>query len=92
MVGAWGSLTPQQQIHMALFSERWNTPAETIIKAEEGRLTDLADPEKHERLLIREIEADVFLSEAAAVTLVNWLNGQIKQLRDLRQLLEKEEE
>lgn len=73
---------------MALYSERWNTPAETLLRLEEGRVTDLPDP-KDERILIREIEADVFLSEESAVSLVNWLNGQISKLRELRQLQER---
>lgn len=92
MNGAWGSITPQGVIHMALYSERWNTPAETLIRPEEGRITDRPDPEKDERLLIREIEADVFLSQESAVSLVKWLNDQISKLRELRQLQEREEE
>ncbi len=77
---------------MALYSERWNTPAETFLRVEEGRMTDRPIPEKDEPLLIREIEADVFLSEESAVSLVNWLNGQIGKLRELRKLQERAEE
>ncbi len=73
---------------MALYSERWNTPAETLLRLEEGRVTDLPDP-KDERILIREIEADVFLSEESAGSLVKWLNDQISKLRELRQLQER---
>ena len=90
--GAWGGLTPQGGIHMAMFSERWSTPAETLIKLDEGQLIDLADPEKSERVLIREIEADAFLSEESAVSLVNWLNGHISKLRELKRLQEGAEE
>ncbi len=92
MDGAWGSITPQAVIHMALYSERWNTPEETLLRLEEGRVTDVPDPEKNERMLIREIEADIFLSEESAASLVKWLNTQIGKLRELRQLQEREEE
>ena len=79
---------------MALYSERWNTPAETLLRLEEGRVTDLPDTQT-ERVIIREIEADVFLSEKSAVSLVKWLNekiGKLRELRELRELQEREEE
>ena len=77
---------------MALYSQRWNMPGETLLTLEEGQITDRADPQKDERLVIREIEADAFLSEESAVSLVKWLNGQISKLRELRQLQESAEE
>lgn len=82
--GAWGAVTPQWNIHMALYSERPGTPDETEIQLDvQGGVRDVAVTVP--TFLIREIEADVILSEASAVGLRNWLNERLSELQSVRQ-------
>jgi len=81
--GAWGSVTPQLNVHMALFSEHRALPDGTLIQMDEvGGVKDT--PTEDPAILIREIEADVILSEQAAIALRDWLTGRIDQLKGFR--------
>ena len=79
--GAWGTFTPQWNIHMALYSERWALPEGTSVIFEPSGIIE--EPNRGSGL-IREIEADVILSEEAAVRLRTWLDERITQLRQAR--------
>lgn len=76
--GVWGGFTPQWNVHMALYSERWALPDGTTIRFDaEGVREDApvsAGP-------IREIEADVILSQTAAIALRDWLITRLSSLQ-----------
>jgi hypothetical protein len=77
--GAWGSLTLQGNIHMALFSEHRAFPEGTTISLNEQGVvqeTMMDDP----GVTIREIEADVILNPGGAVVLRDWLTGRLTEL------------
>lgn len=80
MDGAWGSITPQGLIHMAIYNERWEMPAgSTITAGPNSKLKEVADTT--EGRAIREIEADIFLDLPTAISLRNWLNDKIELLQ-----------
>lgn len=83
MDGAWGGLTPQGLIHMAIYNERWDGPTEgTVPIGPDGR--NLAEiPDEVEPRVIREVEANIFMSLAAAVSLRDWLDRRITELEEL---------
>lgn len=81
--GAFGSLTAQLNIHMAIYSEHRAFPEGSTIRIDaQGIATDTLAPDPG--IFIREIEADVILSESGAVGLRTWLDQQIKLLQDFR--------
>ena len=81
--GAWGGVTPQWNIHMALYSERWRLPTETVIRKDaDGVIRDY--PLDPPGVVIREIEMDVILEEKAAIWLRDWLTTKIADLQDQR--------
>lgn len=84
MDGAWGGVTPQGLIHMAIFNERWDAPTEsTVAISPDGRsLPEI--PDEVEARVIREIEANVFMSLVTAVSLRDWLNRKIADLEEGR--------
>lgn len=80
--GAWGSVTPQFNIHMALFSERWSLPAGTSIGPDpeaDGTLKDF--PREVPLEIEREVEVNVILDERAAAFLRDWLTEKIVDLQ-----------
>lgn len=89
--GAWGGVTPQLSIHIALYSERWSVPSETLvtIPRDASSYKDVAVQSPEERVIIREIEADVFLSEDAAIAVRDWLNDRIGAIRERRDEAER---
>lgn len=77
----WGGITPQSNIHMALFNERWTLPSQTLVKPDEEGTPVLKDyPIDPQVFVTREIEADVILSLSAAIFLRDWLTGKILEL------------
>jgi len=78
--GAWGGITPQFNIQMALFSERHPIPTEVSYKLEPSGLRDG---------IVREIEADVIMSLDVARALRIWLDNKIGEAEELRAELER---
>jgi hypothetical protein len=78
--GAWGNLTPQGNIHMALFTQSADFPdAVTIdIDPETHRATGPEQPSTS-NTVIREIQAVLVLSPGVAIAIRNWLDQQIPQ-------------
>jgi hypothetical protein len=77
----WGGITPQSNIHMALFNERWTMPSQTLVKPDEEGTSVLKDYAIDPPVLVtREIEADVILNLSAAIFLRDWLTGKINEL------------
>ena len=83
MDGAWGGVTPTRQIHMAIYNERWDAPTEgTVPISPDGQsLTEV--PDEIEARVIREVEANVFMSLDTAVSLRDWLDRKIADLEEL---------
>lgn len=91
--GAWGGLTPQVNIQMALYSERVKVPDLVTYAAESSGLKELERDGKSvparsaEREIERELEADVILSLEAALALRDWLDKKIDDATKARQQL-----
>lgn len=80
MDGAWGGITPQGQIQMAIFSERTAFPSRVRHEIDSGQLGAEIDREGH-RGIEREIEVDVRMSLEKAISLRNWLSDRIQDLQ-----------
>ena len=89
--GAWGSVTPQLNVHMAIYSEHKAFPEGTTIRSNpDGTMQDT--PTEDPGYLVREIEADIILSEAAATALRNWLSDRLDQIQAFRtEVLEQQQ-
>lgn len=77
--GALGGITPNHEIHMALFNERNPIPKEICHKIEDGRLGEEITRDTKSGI-IREIEIDAMMSLRTAKSLVKWLQEKIEQL------------
>jgi hypothetical protein len=76
--GAWGSVTPSGNIHMAMFSEHWPVPGETIISPDENGMVQDAATSIPDHIL-REIEIEVTMSRGTAKWLRDWLDVKLSQ-------------
>ena len=78
--GAIGGLTPTGGIHFALYTERHPIPRRLVHQVDEGGLGALLPNETVSRdAIVREMDADVFLSIDVARNLHNWLGGKIAE-------------
>lgn len=79
--GAFGGITPQGGIHLALFSERTPIPSEVVLEfdSETG-----AKEDKRERVqrdgLVREMEVGAILSIDTAKNLGIWLLEKVREI------------
>jgi hypothetical protein len=81
--GAWGSITPHGTVHVALFSEHLGLPDSTTVTiGKNGVVTDTPDPDA--KVVVREIEVEVILSEGAALGLRDWLTQRLTELQAAR--------
>ncbi len=81
--GAWGAVTAQLNVHAALYSEHRAFPDGTVISANpDGTISET--PTEDSGIVIREIEADLILSEAAAISLRRWLDDRIEEIARFR--------
>ena len=81
--GAWGGITSQGNLHMALYSEHRALPESMALSAgPEGRLNQrtMVDPGG----LTREIEVEVILSPAVAQSLIVWLTDRLKDIERIQ--------
>jgi len=83
--GFIGGVTPNLDIHMALFNERSPIPQESVYRiTEEGKLADeIMDRRKSREGIVREVEADLIMKLEKAQALVEWLEEKIKTVREL---------
>jgi len=79
MDGALGGITPTGNIHLAVYSERPAIPQVVVYGVANGALGDPISQEGRAGV-VRELEADLMMSRAAAEGLRNWLDEQIQQL------------
>lgn len=78
--GAIGSLTPRGLIHAALYSERAAIPQMMVHPLEGGQLGPAKEIVSKPGI-VRELEASLMLDLAAAVSLKDWLNARIDELK-----------
>lgn len=89
--GAIGGITPQGNVHMALFSERAAIPQKIVFGVDAaGRLGEELGREGKNGI-VREMEVDVVLDKSAAISLIKWLGEKIQTLTDAESKLVAEE-
>ena len=81
--GAIGGLTPEGNIHFALYNERSAIPRQVAHPLDDtGTLgEEIPDRRVSREGIVREVEVDVILSRQAAEGLVSWLQGKIDELK-----------
>ena len=80
--GIHGGLSPDLDIHMAIFTERWPFPREIFHAINEDGTLGPEDLTKRKvrKGLVREIDADVIIDVQTAKSIVTWLNEKIMQI------------
>jgi len=79
--GVIGGLTPNNNIHFALFSERLAIPQEVIHTINpDGSLGGERKPKGKEGI-VREMDVDVVMSLETAVVVHEWLTKRIEELK-----------
>jgi len=86
--GAWGSVTNQGNIHMALFSEYATLPtiATVDVDTETKRVRGPEKPSGARPSVTREVLVDIILSPAVAIAIRKWLDEQIRAAEEARRL------
>ena len=87
--GAFGGLSPQGRfIHMGLFSERQPFPTKVVHPLAEGRRLGDESLERRQsrKAFVRELEADVVMDMATALSVQIWLTKKIQEMAILHNL------
>ncbi len=80
MDGAIGSVSPNGQIHMSLYSERLPIPRRMVYELKENALGDEIEDQRVTRdAIIREMDVDVIMTIDAAESLCTWLQNKIDE-------------
>lgn len=79
--GMHGGISPDLDIHMGIFTERWPFPKEVIHPIrEDGTLgPEIREKRKTRKGLVREIDADIILDVATAKAMVKWLKEKVEE-------------
>jgi len=83
--GAWGGVTPQLNIQMAVFNERSAIPKQMVqeIKSD-GTLGQVMSEKTVVRdALVREVEADLVMNLQMAKNIIVWLQQRVGQIEAL---------
>lgn len=81
--GAFGGLSPNGTIHMAIFSERSAIPTKIVHKVVDNALGPEIVPRREVRkAVVREVEVDVTLDINQAIALRKWLDDKIKAFHE----------
>lgn len=85
--GAIGGLTPEGNIHFALYNERQAIPRQTVhpLKDPATLGEEILDRRVSREGIVREMEVDVILSAHAAEGLIVWLQNKINELKKRKQ-------
>jgi hypothetical protein len=84
--GAWGSVTGQGNIHMALYSEHLSLPEENILFLDsDGRGREQS--ESTAKGLQREIEVEIIMSPRIAKAIRKWLDTKIQEAEKTQEAL-----
>jgi hypothetical protein len=82
--GAFGGLTGNGSLHMALYSERNAIPTKTVHKVMAGGLgPEIREKREGRKAVVREVEIDVTMDIGVAIVLRNWLDEKITQFQKL---------
>lgn len=82
--GAFGGITGNGSIHMALYSERNAIPTKVVHAVVDGSLgPELRDRRQGRKAIVREVEVDVMLDITQAMALSKWLDEKIKQFSEI---------
>jgi hypothetical protein len=92
--GAWGGITPKQEIFMALWSER--PPIPDVVRmsvTDDGTILpqERPDHKSEPTNVVREVEVGLSFDKATAVTFINWLKDRVEEL-DKIETLKKEQD
>ena len=80
--GAIGGLSPNNHIHMSLYSERFAIPRRTVFPVENGQLGEELDAERVTRdAVVREVDVDVIMTIEVADSLCQWLKTKVDVAR-----------
>lgn len=80
--GAWGGITPREELSVTFFSERHSPPLQvTHTLTPQGRLGPETGREKGTGDIQRECEVEVIMSMAEAVSLHRWIGDKIDEWR-----------
>ncbi len=85
--GAWGGLTPQGNIQMALYSEKVEIPELTtyeVLGQAGSPMGSLREKQVVQRGHNREVEVEVILSPAVAMSLRDWLQDKLDKLQAIQ--------
>lgn len=87
--GAFGGVAPDGMIRMAFYSERQAIP--NVEKRPINPDKTLGDQKEEEKKYeyVRIVQASLVFNDKAAASFVNWLDGRIKELKELREQIAK---
>jgi hypothetical protein len=78
--GIHGGLTPQGLIQMAVFSERFPIPRETVHSvAEKGLGPEIRQERVSREGIVREVDVNLIMSATQARSIAKWLNGKAQE-------------
>ncbi len=80
--GAWGGIDPRGHIQFALYNERRPIPRVTAMEVRGGQPTP-ERIEEEEPGMVREVEVEVIMDLATAISFRSWLDDKIETLRNL---------
>ena len=88
--GAWGGITPRQELAVTFYSERRSIPRHVTHEfTSDGRLGPEISREDAQNIQ-RECEVEVLMSMAEAVNLYRWLGTKIEEWRQIASSVPKD--
>ena len=87
--GAFGGVSPDGTIRMAFYSERQAIP--NVEKRPINPDKTLGDQKEEEKRYeyVRIVQASLVFNDKAAINFINWLDGRIKDLQQLKEQIAK---
>ena len=80
--GVWGGTTPRGYITMSVYSERSPLPQKTTHQVLDHGLIGQETGKEGKEGIIREVDVEVIMDLSMAESLVTWLEGHIKFLKE----------
>lgn len=87
--GAYGGISAGGYLNVAFYNERRAIPQTTAIVVDEEAGTISESVIATRGGVVREVEIDVIMDEVAVAQLVNWLQGKLVELRNVKRLMDK---
>jgi hypothetical protein len=77
--GAWGGLTTQGYVYMALYAERPSIPQSVVgTVSDDGNFVEISEERIARQAVIRDVEVGVLMDIDTAVALRKWLDEKIR--------------